>query len=92
MRPLISGFRSTEWDDGWPAKVRIQATDALGRTLDARGTCRNRRALVANPELYAVLNLVLWRHGDTQLQGENHDVWSRSAWLQAGREPLESGS
>jgi hypothetical protein len=88
---LVSGVRTTEWEDGWPAGVHIQAIDTLGRSLEVHGSCRNRRAVVANPELYAVLNLVEWRDGETPLWGENHDVWSRSAWLSAGRDPLESG-
>ncbi len=86
---LVEGERTTEWVDGWPAQLRIEAKDALGRNLQATGTCRNRRAVVANPELYAVLNLVQWSTDTTELQGENHDVWSRTAWLDAGREPLE---
>jgi len=86
---LVDGLRRIEWSGDWPARVRIQARDALGRSLEAEGRCRNRRAVVANPELYAVLNLVEWTLGDRRLEGENHDVWSRQAWLAAGREPLE---
>ena len=86
---LVEGFRSTEWQNGWPSQLRIEATDTEGRSLLAVGSCRNRRAVVANPELYAVLNLVEWRLGEPTLWGENHDVWSRTAWLEAGREALE---
>lgn len=88
---LVSGVRTTEWDGNWPTRLHIEAVDALGRTLDTDGHCRNRRAVVANPELYAVLNLVEWQDADTALSGENHDVWSRTAWLAAGRESLENG-
>jgi hypothetical protein len=88
---LVAGERTTEWEDGWPAHIRIRATDQLGRELDARGTCRNRRSVVANPELYALLNFVEWREQGASLEGENHDVWSRTAWLAAGRAPLEGG-
>ncbi len=88
--PLVDGTRTTEWDGQWPVRVQIEATDADGRELAASGTCRNRRAVVANPDLYAVLNLVEWSTRDGMLWGENHDVWSRSAWVAAGRAPLES--
>ena len=86
---LVSGERVTRWENGWPTALRLEATDRAGRTLRALGAVRNRRAVVANPELYAVLNLIQWRVGDAELWGENHDVWSRAAWRAAGREPLE---
>ena len=89
---LVDGLRSTVWEEGWPTQLKIEARDSLGRSLEALGTCRNRRSVVANPELYAVLNLVEWRVGESRLWGENHDVWSRTAWLAAGRGPLESGN
>ena len=86
---LVRGTRTTRWDGNWPAQVEIEAEDAEGRLLRASGNCLNRRAVIANPELYAVLNLVEWRSDGALLYGENHDVWSRSAWLAAGRAPLE---
>ena len=86
--PLVGGTRTTEWDGQWPTRVQIEATDADGREFEASGTCRNRRAVVANPDLYAVLNLVRWSTREGELWGENHDVWSRSAWLAARRAPL----
>ena len=86
---LVAGSRETDWDGDWPTHIRIRATDGSGRQLDAVGDCRNRRALVANPELYAVLNLVRWRLGSGEAWGENHDIWSRSAWRAAGRSSLE---
>lgn len=88
--PLVEGLRTTEWIDGWPVRLVLRARDARGRQLEATGTCLNRRAVVANPELYAVLNLVRWSTRETELLGENHDVWSRTAWLEAGRDPLEA--
>ena len=86
---LTAGLRTTEWQAGWPETLRLEATDNRGRLFRAVGRCRNRRAVVANPELYALLNLVEWRVGEARLWGENHDVWSREAWLEAGREALE---
>lgn len=88
---LVEGERVTTWKSGWPTALRIEATDRSGRTLTAVGTVCNRRAVVANPELYALLNLVRWQVGDAELWGENHDVWSREAWLAARRAPLEPG-
>ena len=89
---LVEGERRTTWVDGWPAELRIEAKDSIGRALVADGICRNRRSVVANPELYALLNLSEWSVGKARLWGENHDVWSRTAWLAAGREPLEAGN
>jgi hypothetical protein len=90
-RTLVAGERTTTWQDGWPASLRIEATDSRGDRLCAEGRCLNRRAVVANPELYAVLNLVSWEVDGARLWGENHDVWSRTAWVSAGRAPLEGG-
>ena len=87
----VEGLRRTTWDGPWPLRVDLEAVDAKGRALHASGTCRNRRAVVANPELYAVLNLVEWHSEGHALWGENHDVWSRTAWTEAGRPPLEAG-
>ena len=38
--------------------------------------------------VYAVLNLVRWEHAGGVCWGENHDVWSETAWLAAGRPRL----
>lgn len=86
---LIDGERSTELDGDFPITVSIDAHDALGRHLVARGRCRNRQAVDAGHGLYAVLNLVEWDLGDDQhAWGENHDIWSTDDWRASGRAPL----
>ena len=88
---IVEGLRFTEWDGSHPRALRIDARDALGRPLRAEGRCVNRQAVDAGHDVYAVLNQVDWQlegSTDRDVLGENHDVWSRSAWLAAGRAPL----
>ena len=88
---IVGGERRTEWDGNHPRRVELDFVDALGRSARLVGRVANRQAVDAGQEIYAVLNLVEWRTegapaGD--LWGENHDIWSRTAWLAAGREAL----
>jgi hypothetical protein len=86
---IVEGIRETELRDGLPVSVKIEAVDATGRALRARGTCRNVMASNAGNGVYAVLNLIEWLHEDGRVSwGENHDVWSETAWLAAGRPKL----
>jgi hypothetical protein len=85
---IVSGRRETEWRDDVPVAVRLSATDAAGRQLTASGECVNGMASNAGGGVYALLNLVRWQHGDGVAWGENHDVWSETMWLAAGRPPL----
>jgi hypothetical protein len=88
---LVAGERRTELDGDFPTGVVIDATDSLGRHLLVEGECRNRQAVDAGHDLYAVLNLVRWDLvGGGAAWGENHDIWSRQDWLAAGRAPLRS--
>jgi len=85
---IVEGVRETELRDGLPVSVRLEATDAAGRVLRARGECVNVMASNAGNGVYAVLNLVRWQHEGGVCWGENHDVWSETAWLAAGRPKL----
>ena len=85
---IVSGVRETVLRDGLPLEVRIEAIDAAGRSLEARGECVNVMASNAGNGVYAILNLVKWRGKDGVCWGENHDVWSERAWLAAGRPKL----
>jgi hypothetical protein len=86
---LVAGERRTELDGDFPQRVVIEAEDALGRHLVADGTCRNRQSVDAGHDLYAVLNLVSWDLGAGDAAwGENHDIWSATDWVAAGRAPL----
>lgn len=86
---IVAGERRTERDGDFAHTVIIDARDALGRELHARGRCANRQAIDAGHDLYAVLNLVEWAtdHG-THAWGENHDIWAKADWLATGRAPL----
>lgn len=96
---VVSGLRTTEWEGNFPKVVRLALRDAIGRTARFVGHAANRQAVDAGQEIYAVLNLIRWTHDDAQtgsasvspdldLWGENHDIWSRTAWLAAGRTAL----
>lgn len=86
---IVEGVRNTELRDGLPVSVSVEAKDAAGRTLRARGECKNVMASNAGNGVYAVLNLIEWVHDDGRITwGENHDVWSEKAWLMAGRPKL----
>lgn len=86
---IVEGTRITELRDGLPVAVSVEARDAAGRTLRAKGPCKNAMASNAGHGVYAVLNLIEWVHEDGQTTwGENHDVWSEKAWLAAGRPKL----
>jgi hypothetical protein len=88
---LVRGLRTIERDGDFARHVTIEAEDALGRRLVARGTCRNRQAVDAGHGLYAVLHLVEWEiDGVGAVWGENHDIWSKNDWLASGRAALPS--
>jgi hypothetical protein len=85
---LVTGLRETEWHDDVPTAIRLSATDAVGRQLVATGECVNAMSRNAGHGVYAVLNLVRWRHQGGIAWGENHDIWSERDWLAAGRPRL----
>lgn len=85
---LVSGQRHTTWRDGLPVGLELTARDAAGRDFVASGECVNVMASNAGNGVYAVLNLVRWEYEGGVCWGENHDVWSETAWLAAGRPPL----
>lgn len=85
---LTGGLRETTLRDGMPVAVRLEAEDAAGRRFEVSGECVNTMASNAGNGVYAVLNLVRWREGAEVLFGENHDVWSETDWLAAGRARL----
>ena len=88
---VVAGARTTEWEGDHPRAVDVALRDALDREAVFRGRVANRQAVDAGHEIYAVLNLVEWLAEDgsrMDLWGENHDIWSRTAWLAAGRAPL----
>ena len=88
---VVAGERRTEWDGSHPRTLAVDLRDAIGRSARFQGRVANRQAVDAGNEIYAVLNLVEWQREaarSSDLWGENHDIWSRTAWLAAGREAL----
>ena len=85
---LVDGVREKTLRDGLPEAIHVKARDAAGREIDLEGACVNTMASNAGNGVYATLNLVRWSRDGATLWGENHDVWSESDWLDAGRPAL----
>lgn len=85
---LTGGLRETTLRDGMPIAVHLEAEDAAGRRFELAGECVNTMASNAGNGVYAVLNLVRWEGDGSVRWGENHDVWSETDWLAAGRARL----
>ena len=83
---LASGRREVlERKDHHPMRVRLTATDELGRTLDATGTCLNRIGVHLNPNLWTWNCLTEWEWNGRRGFGEDHDNWSASAFRRFAR-------
>ena len=79
---LASGLRTVLARDpatGCPTRVRLEATDTLGRRFVAEAHCLNRIGLHLNPNLFTWNCLAEWRFGDARGYGEDHDNWSATA-------------
>jgi hypothetical protein len=69
--------RVVERRDGYPTRIEVEATDALGRRLEATGTARNRLANQANTSQFAWMTMTSWTvNGSGSLIGEDQEVWS----------------
>ncbi|MCP4004150.1 MAG: hypothetical protein GY725_08150 [bacterium] len=78
---LVRGLRRVDRNSaGWPERVEIEATDALGRELHARGRCRSRLASQATPGMFAWMSFSEWEivDGDSTLRGFGEDQDIRS--------------
>jgi len=76
---VISGSRWVDTrDQARPVRVRVEATDALGRTLEACGECVNRLAFQSSPNLFAWMSLTRWDFDGHEAWGEDQDIWSPS--------------
>jgi hypothetical protein len=77
---LASGRREVlERKDGYPTRVRLEASDEQGRELLAEGRCVNRIGLHLNPNLFTWNCLAEWQFGSASGWGEDHDNWSATA-------------
>jgi hypothetical protein len=78
---LASGRREVlERKEGYPTRVRLEATDELGRELQAAGRCVNRFGIHLNPNLFTWNCLTEWQFGSVSGWGEDHDNWSAAAF------------
>lgn len=75
--PLVAGTRTLERDPGspWPARLLIEARDALGRDLRASGVTVNRFAHQATPAMFAWMSLTRWDFAG-ESYGQDQDIWS----------------
>jgi hypothetical protein len=74
--PLVAGTRTLERGAGpWPARLAIEARDALGRDLRATGATVNRFANQATPAMFAWMSLTRWDFAG-ESYGQDQDIWS----------------
>jgi hypothetical protein len=75
--PLVAGTRELARDasNPWPMRLTIEARDALGRDLKARGVTLNRLANQASPGLFAWMSLTRWDFAG-ESYGQDQDIWS----------------
>jgi hypothetical protein len=80
---MVSGTRTVERDvDGRPERYQIQATDSLGRSIDATGTVSCRQVFTSYPSMFCWNALVDWSWDRSQGWGEDQDVWHPRKWRQ----------
>ncbi len=73
---IVSGVRRVARDPrGWPARIVVEARDALGRELVAEGVTLNRLANQATPGMFAWMSLTRWDFAG-ESHGQDQDIWS----------------
>jgi hypothetical protein len=78
---VSEGRRHLERDaDGRPVAVRIEATDQLGRTLEAEGRAMNVQVFCPYPSMFDMNSLVDWNWDGRQGWGEIQDCWLPRRW------------
>jgi hypothetical protein len=74
---ISSGTRTTVGRRrGHPDVVEVRATDALGRSLSARGQVTASLASASTPGMFAWMSIADWDVDGRAGHGEDHDVWS----------------
>lgn len=80
---MVSGTREVDRDaQGRPSAYRLQATDALGRTVTATGTMMSRQVFTAYPSMFCWNALVDWSADGFRGYGEDQDCWHPRKWRQ----------
>jgi hypothetical protein len=79
---LVAGTREVlaRNGNGFPERVRIEATDDAGRTLDVEGECVSRLAEQATPGMFAWMSLTRWSGADGSCYGQDQEIWSPDTW------------
>ncbi|MCB0996129.1 MAG: hypothetical protein KDB21_13610 [Acidimicrobiales bacterium] len=78
---LATGRRHVERDPmGRPATVHLEATDELGRPLEAVGTTVSRQVFTAYPDMFCWNSLARWDYDGGTAWGEDQDIWHPRAW------------
>jgi hypothetical protein len=92
MGHLLNGRRDVverDLNSGAPTKIRLEATDSLGRTFDASGVALNRFGFLVNPNLWTWNCLTEWSWDGISGFGEDHDNWSVAGQREFSRAHLE---
>ncbi len=76
---------------GHPDEIELLASDALGRTLEARGRVTASLASQSTPGMFAYMSIADWTIGGRPGHGEDHDVWSPDALAERHRRRVEAG-
>jgi hypothetical protein len=80
---MVSGTREVERDEqGSPLRYTIEATDTLGRTIEATGSMISRQVFTAYPSMFCWNALVAWSGDGFSGYGEDQDCWHPRKWRQ----------
>ena len=77
---MVRGRRRVERPGEWPTRVFVEATDSLGRNLEAVGECVNRLSFTNIPWMFNWCSLTRWEYDGVVGWGEDQDVWHLDAW------------
>ncbi|MES2481289.1 MAG: hypothetical protein V4609_04755 [Pseudomonadota bacterium] len=83
---LVSGSRNGDYDttEGWMRSLKVEGTDALGRSFVANGVAQSR--IVLNRHSFIDMNsLVRWELDGQTAWGEDQDIWTMHQWADMRR-------
>ncbi len=79
---IEGGKRICRWKDEQIESVELTFIDACNRETKLIGTPLNNLTAKPGNGVVAVMNLMRWQCETTVIHGENHDIWSETAWDQ----------